>query len=483
MLIDRRRVPGTIWNLEQLKARFPLLTTDEPFDLDAFIYRGFAKHGIKFLEEVDGRFAVAFHDKEKRLLFLARDWIGETPFHWVSDRKGFFVANTISALQQELGERYDYRYMQAFPQSRWMEIDVSQVDPQCVSETSRLRKDDSFFDFAAFCASVPKVVPRSFSGNVHAIRDALARSLRQRMSVVRSEPVAVLLSGGLDSLSVALMLRALGYPFVAYTLSVSDGGADVRVAKEFAKRLGVRHRIVRVTEADILEAAPFALPIAETYHIYNYFCSVGMFLLGRQLADDGVHTAFCGEAVNEALGDYHDWFVIDPVSGDKRMLQTVNYERMRHSAERLLYVWGQASDRCKYNRQLGTGLAKHAASRMIKPFLHFGLNLECPYYDRQTLAHLITLPAEELEQCGGKPGLFQQAFANQLDTFGFPSTLIAGCQKVRFQDATEGGQGGLTPVLLAAGYTQYHLLELFNEHFGARFNPTLESERLAATAA
>lgn len=486
MLEDRRIIAGDIWNIDELCRRFAL-SKEAPAagegardGVDRFIYAGFRKAGATFLEWIEGRFACAYFDPDRRVLFLARDWIGEAPLHWIASRRGFVVANTIAALRESVPDSYSYRFVRAFPQSKYMEIDFSEVDQRCVSETCRFREDALYYDFRAACEHLRRSGLQGTRAHLELVRDALERSTARRTGPIRGK-IAVLLSGGLDSLSVALMLRSMGVPFVAYTLSIGSGGDDVRMATQFARHLGVEHRIVRVEADDVLRVAPEVVSIAETYHLYNYLCAVGMYLLGSRIAEDGFSVAFCGEAVNEALGDYKDWSVADEASGERRVLQHVNHQRMSQSSERVLYVWGQERDRGKYNRQLGTGLAKHAGSRMVKPFLRYGLKLESPYYDRSVLSHLVSLPADALAGVGGKPGLVMSAFRADLERLHFPNSLVLGCSKVRLQDASEGGRGGITPIMLGAGYDQRRLVELFNEAFCANLDPRLESERLLAS--
>jgi asparagine synthetase B (glutamine-hydrolysing) len=480
MLQDKRRTQGILWNLPDLCRQFQLQPPGTA-GLDAFLHAGFCHAGGAFLNAVEGRFACAHYDTQKKILFLARDWIGETPLHWMATRDGFIVANTLGALRDTAGDLYCYRYARAFPQSKYLQIDLSQADARCVAETCRYVNDAHYCDFASECEAA-RLANESLEERLAAVRRDLGAAVGARARRATT-PVALLLSGGLDSLSVGVLLRGLEVPFVAYTLAVEEGGEDVTMAREFAQRLGVEHRVVTVTAADILAAAPVAVEVAETYHLYNFYCAVGMYLLGRRLADDGVSMAFCGEAVNEAVGDYHDWIVQDPITGQPRVLQRVNFERMTQPSERLLYVWGQARDRGKYNHQLGTGLAKHAGSRMVKPFLHWGLDLECPYYDRRVLARLIGLDSATIQAAGGKPGLFQGLFAAEMARYNLTGELITHCKKVRLQDASEGGSGGITPVLLAGGFDQEHLLRLFNNCFQADLDPRLDAQRLSVVAA
>ena len=485
ILNDHRTMQPALWNVDFLSRTYevPPPRSDERAEIDRFIYQGYRKAGSTFLAAIEGRFAVAHHDPGQKVIFFARDWIGEQPFHWMATHKGVLVANTMSDVMQAAGDLYDYRYVRAFPQARFLEIDVSQVDEACVSETLRYRDDARYFDLEE-AARDPRNVFHDLDATARRASDLLRESVERRLGVLGGQEQHVLLSGGLDSLSVALTLRTLGVPCVAHTLAIGEGGDDVTQAQAFARALDIPHRVTRASAADVRGAVKQAIPIAETYHLYNLYCAVGMHLLGKDLSSQGVTHAWCGEAVNEALGDYHDWTIRDPITGEERILQRVNFERMKHPAERLLYVWGQSRDRGKYNRQLGTGLAKHAGSRMVKPFAYWNIALECPYYDRDLLATLISVPAEPMDEIGGKPGLFLRMFRPMLNSLNFPEELVTGCRKVRLQDASEGGRGGITPILITGpgAIDQERLLSLFNHQFHADLNARLETRRLAGGA-
>lgn len=480
LLDDRRTMRPVLWNVQELCGAYGLRPPDSGARadaMDAFIYDGYRKGGSAFLAAVEGRFASVYHDRLRGVIFLARDWIGEQPLHVSATPRGLVVANTVANVMRSAGDLYDYRYVRAFPQAKCLEVDVSRVDPECVAETLRYGADTLYFDLEG-------AVRDSFTdldSTCERAANQLRSSIRRRLGGDASEQ-HVLLSGGLDSLSVALVLRDLGVRCVAHTLAIGDGGDDVIQASAFARALGIPHDVIRVSASEVRSAAKAVVEVAETYHLYNFYCSVGMYLLGRGLAAQGIDRVWCGEAVNEALGDYHDWTVRDPLTGEDRVLQRVNYERMRNVSERLLYVWGQSRDRGKYNRQLGTGLAKHAGARMTKPLAAWGVTLECPYYDKGLLATLIALPAPELEGMGGKPGLFLRTFRSCLERQNFPEQLVTGCRKVRLQDASEGGRGGITPVLMTAGLDQHRLIHAFNAVFRADLNPRLETWRLAGAA-
>jgi hypothetical protein len=108
--------------------------------------------------------------------------------------------------------------------------------------------------------------------------------------------------------------------------------------------------------------------------------------------------------------------------------------------------------------------------------------LEAPYYDRTVLENLVSISPAVLKQIGGKPGLFSRVFRRDLQRFNIPKDLVLNSKKVRFQDASEGGEGGITSVLYRKGLDQKRAIETFNRLFESHLDSSLETRRLVCTA-
>lgn len=493
LLKDVRKRRGTIWNVRDVLKKYPFGAPHAPWNkanaiteedwIDEFVYEGFLAHGEQFLSALHGRFAVAYVDSGSGELFIARDWMGEQPFHFIATLDAFIVGNTIADLKVAAGVDYAYAYVRAFPQAHYQRIDLKDARPGSVSSTIHLKPPILYYDFARDVESARNSNAGALLATTSEhLRAMLQTSVSERLALHKGRDVYLLLSGGLDSFSVALALKNAGTPFEAVTLSVNGGGGDVAVAKEFAKHLGIQHHVFSVEPKDVIGAFEEAVHISECYHIYNVYCAVGMHLLGKRMQDRVFGVAFCGEAVNEAVGDYHDWTIQESQTQREIVLQKVNFERLEQVEERIAYTWGKSADAGLYNKQLGTGLAKHAGSRMYKPFHYHGLCLESPYYEREILRSMIAIPPEVLRQIGGKPGLFLHTFERDLQKLKIPRELVLNCKKVRFQDASEGGEGGITPVLYRKGMDQKRAIEVFNKYFGSHLNSSLETRRLVCTA-
>jgi asparagine synthetase B (glutamine-hydrolysing) len=483
IIFDKRGVKGIIRNVRDVVAQFAMGDDESPWNkqvnvtdeewIDEFVYEGYTKYGRGFIAALDGRFATVHLDPVKNLLFIARDWIGELPLHYLATRTGFYFGNTIHSIKDVTGADFLYENVRAFPQSQFQIIELNDIDKNNIAATFRPDRRMLYYDFEEVVGK--KINPDADMGAYDFTK--LSRALKEAVKKRSAKGMNyLLLSGGLDSLSVAVAMKAAGVPFETFTLSVDDKLGEAGVASSFSKKLGVRHYIVNVSSEEILSSYRDSIEASETFHLYNVYCAVGMLLLGKKLRKEGITNTFCGEAVNEAVGDYTDWEIFDPIKEKKVIIQKINTERLQNIRERTLYVWGHSIDKGKYNRQLGTGLAKHASSRMTKPFMKSGIALECPYYDRDLLSDIVALTPAQLKAIGYKPGLIWRILRNDFESMGFTEDEILGCRKNRLQD------GGISSVLLEARQDQERTLATYNTIFKAAYNVADKSRTLLCTS-
>lgn len=475
-VIDLRKLRGRIWSWGN---------EAEPTasDIDERMYRGFLAHGPEFIAGVKGRFGLSYYDAAARQIFLCRDWVGEVPLHYYLVEDTMLVANSITEIREYLGpEHFRYEFVRAVPHSHALIFDSTEMYRVGATRrrSFRVRQKTLWYDFAARVSAAQRSSKETAENTGQSgLRLAIEDAVRERLhSWPTQSKVAVLLSGGIDSLCVAYLAKRIRPDVVAYTLEAGEGGEDAVRAQEIAAAFGLPIRVVHVGPEEFAEDYSNAVAASEIYHLPNVYCAAGMRFLGHALHRDGIEAAFCGEGVNEALGDYHDWTIDDPRDGSRRVLQCVDDTVFAHVAGRLRYVWGRPDTGGRYNFHLGSGLAKHGISRMVKPMLGYGVQLECPWLDRDVMVKLVSLSADEIERAGGKPGLMAEVFGQDIQNGEMRANFILESRKIRLQDASEHGRGGLTGHLIAAGFDQSATLEMFNQHFGAHLDSTLDAQRL-----
>ncbi|HIP11980.1 MAG TPA: hypothetical protein EYG73_04575 [Arcobacter sp.] len=483
-IIDLRIHKGIIWNIDYVLKVYPFrMPNQEKIKysnqyIDKFIYQGFKQFGKDFLKQVNGRFSTLYYDEQEKHLFLARDWIGEVPLHYLITSNGIYVANTILAIRNATKDKYDYQYIKAFPHSSFQVFDLSNLNQNNFENSIRSVSPQLYLNFREQVKNFQLNIPNSKLNYFKEIRNHIFDSTEKRAKTYGNNKINLLLSGGLDSLTVAVVLKRLNIEFEAYTISAGHRIGDVAQAINIAKQLKIKHHIIELTEKEISDTFEKAVEVSESYHLFNIYCAVGMLLLGKKLKEKGLAMAFSGEAVNEAVGDYTDWIVYHPIKKQEVLLQKINQDRIKKVEERIIYVWGNVNNSSKYNYQLGSGLAKHAGARMIKPFYHHQIQLENPYYDISVLGRIVSITEEDIALLGEKPGLMWEIFQEDFKILDISKKQISNTSKVRLQDNTENGENGITAILLKNGFDQEKAIEIYNKIFDANINIVKNTKRL-----
>ncbi len=244
------------------------------------LLRGLVARGPEFFAALDGMFAVLWHDAARRRLVIARDPLGIKPLYYTRTRGGgWLFASEIRAILASglwegdlhlpgvldflrFGSLQDpdtiFAGIHAFPAGHRGEIDLD--DP------TRLRTE-SFWP-------IEKILSQPAPRDAEAWHDAVWREtvLEHLESDV---PTGVFLSAGLDSTA---LLEAIPSEQRARVTAFTLGGElttndETELAAITAANLGVRHRGVRLGQAEVREwlrdgLAAMDLPSADGVNTY-----------------------------------------------------------------------------------------------------------------------------------------------------------------------------------------------------------------------
>ncbi len=211
--------------------------------------------GAEALERLNGMFAFAVFDTQTRSLLIGRDRIGIKPlfysykagrFVFGSDMKSVVLAGGAGgeldeeALHHFLSFNYlpapytVYRDVRVLPAGHWLKLDAS----------GGLKIGQYWdLDYAVRRG-------RSLAECAESLRELLDDSVKKRL--LSDVPVGVLLSGGIDSSTVA-SLMARNHEGTVKTFSVhfpQDSYSEIGYARMVAGRLGTEHHEVEVTAPD-----------------------------------------------------------------------------------------------------------------------------------------------------------------------------------------------------------------------------------------
>lgn len=274
-------------------------------DTEAIVHL-YEQHGLGFAERLRGMFATAIWDARSRRLVLARDRYGIKPLYYRHEGGELAFASELRSLPR--GE-IDLDALEAFlafnsipaPYSIFREIRKLPAGHLLVWQEDGALRTERY--------ARPGPLP------VEELRDAdeaeLVEELRARLRdsvrahLLSDVPVGVLLSGGVDSATLAaLAAQETPEPVHTFTIGFEERSFDERAdARRVAERYGTNHHelLVRPEPELLLRALAEAFdePFADSSALPTYLVS--------QLAAGHVKVALSGEGGDELFGGYYTY--------------------------------------------------------------------------------------------------------------------------------------------------------------------------------
>jgi asparagine synthase (glutamine-hydrolysing) len=273
------------------------------------------------LERTNGMFGLAVWDRDRRVLTLARDRLGEKPLYYGWAGETFVFGSEIKALRAHPDARFevDRGALSAYfrfgyvpgPSSIYRE--VRKLGPGTMLEVRAddLRRPVTTTWWSAFEAATGGL-GEPFTGSdaeaVEQLDDLLRDSVALRM--VADVPVGAFLSGGIDSSTVvALMQQVSSRPVRTFSIGFHDPRwNEAHHAAAVATHLGTDHTELYLTADDALAVIP---DLAGTYDEPFGDSSQIPTLLVSRLARQDVTVALSGDGGDEVFGGYDRYGLYD----------------------------------------------------------------------------------------------------------------------------------------------------------------------------
>jgi asparagine synthase (glutamine-hydrolysing) len=212
----------------------------------------YEEYGDEMIRELNGMFAFALWDNRRRRLLIARDRFGEKPLYWgVFDKTLLFASEPKVLLAhpavkpslnlQALRQYLSFDYVPA-PFSIYEGINKLPAAHKLVVEDGRV--DTERYWCLSYKTAEP--VPSEDEAAEH-LRELMAEAVRMRL--VSDVPLGVLLSGGVDSSTVAALAVAASHEAVkTFSISFAEASFDESAyARGVAKFLGTDHHEERLS--------------------------------------------------------------------------------------------------------------------------------------------------------------------------------------------------------------------------------------------
>lgn len=269
------------------------------------ILRLYEERGARFLDAIDGMFALAIWDSRRQTLLLARDRFGIKPLYYFADDKHFLFASEMKGLLADprvpagidaaaLGE---YFHLLSIPDARCILKDVRKLPPGHYLQVSRRGVEQRrYWDLTV--APDPGLPFETACGEFEA---HLASAVRSHM--VADVPVGAFLSGGVDSSAiVSAASQAATAPLKTFSITFPGLSEfdESRYASTVAAHCGAHHHEFHLAPGLVDGLSQVVWHADEPFAISSAFA---LFFLA-QLARQHVKVVLSGDGGDEVFAGY-----------------------------------------------------------------------------------------------------------------------------------------------------------------------------------
>lgn len=339
---------GEIYNYPQLKKE--LLSRGHKFktasDAEAVLHL-YQDHGPELLSRIEGMFAFALWDSEKRRLILARDRTGIKPLYYNDNGKRLIFGSSIASILTDplvkkdisLSAFSDFLALRYVPAPETAIKGVKKLEPGHF-----LLADAEGFTTKRYW-SIPARLPRLSETEA---KEMLSKQLLKSIGshLMSDVPVAAFLSGGIDSSIVVGAMVKLGARPKTFTAGFEGDPLfdELPYAKQVADHWGLENFHVQIGAVDVQQhiagiARALEEPIADPAAIPGYFLS--------QMAARQVKVVLTGEGADETFAGYRRyWWALERSGrlrslsslgpGPARLIDKMGFNFYRHRSLKLL---------------------------------------------------------------------------------------------------------------------------------------------------
>ncbi|MBN1414622.1 MAG: asparagine synthase (glutamine-hydrolyzing) [Bacteroidales bacterium] len=302
---------GEIFNYIELKKE--LIKTGHLFHTESdteVLLHAYQEYGEKCLNMLNGQFAFAIWNHNKKELFLARDRVGIRPLFYTWHNKTFLFGSEIKTLFEFPGIQAEFDHSalsQIF--KYWTTISPKTVFKN-IFELSpghymRITPDSQVIK-QFWSLRFPSHPDEYFKGTISEAGDHLKSLLTDavRLRLRADVPVAAYLSGGLDSsATTALIKEVLPETLQTFSIGFQDSEFDeTPFQQEVSEYLNTRHTPFSCTNEDIGYYFPKVVWHAEIPVLRT--APVPMFCLSKKVRESNIKVVITGEGADEMLAGY-----------------------------------------------------------------------------------------------------------------------------------------------------------------------------------
>ena len=303
---------GEIYNFQALREE--LVNKGHKFGTKSdteTILHAYEEYGTDCVKNLEGMFAFAIYDIDKKQIFIARDRSGEKPLYYYKDENKFVFASELKSIIKTFGIRKtinklalnQYLSLTYIPAPLTIFENIYKLEAGCFllycekdihveRYWDLLQKKSEFITDYSQCKKL--------------LRDYLFDSVEKKM--ISDVPLGAFLSGGIDSsIIVGIMSKLSSRPVETFTIGFKLKDFDESDRAEIvAKRNKTNHHLHYLDYEDAINyldeiVSTFDEPFADSSAIPTYFVS--------KYASNFVKVVLTGDAGDELFGGYSKYLI------------------------------------------------------------------------------------------------------------------------------------------------------------------------------
>jgi asparagine synthase (glutamine-hydrolysing) len=304
---------GECYNADELRPR--LVSKGHRFrsttDTEVIIHL-YEEYGDRCVEHLRGMFAFAIWDMRRNKLLLARDRLGIKPLYCYVDSQTMIFASELKALLASglVPRKLDPAGIRAFLQlghipAPWSAVhNVKPLEPGHIG----VWQDGNFRTTCYW------QIPTSTNAHANESPEQIAQTLREllvessRQQLMSDVPIALFLSGGVDSAVLASLMQHAGADKItALTIGFEEKSFDEsEPSARTAKLLGISRRVIRLPASQMAESLDHAFWAMDQPTVDG----LNAYWISREARGAGFKVALSGQGGDELFGGYSSavWF-------------------------------------------------------------------------------------------------------------------------------------------------------------------------------
>lgn len=269
----------------------------------------YEQYGLRFVDHLNGQFAIALWDQTEQRLVLARDRTGIRPLFYARPAGRLVFASEVKSLFQlaEVPRRLNLQavgdvltYWAALePDSVFEGVYALPPGHVLVIEPGR-EQLHRYWDWS-FPASNP-LTTRGVDDYADELRELMIDAVRLQLRA--DVPVGAYLSGGLDSSAIAALVKLYNRKSLrTFSIAFEDAEFDESgFQRQMAQHLGTEHTSVLCRTTDIARAFPRVIWHSESPILRT--APTPLMILSAAVRAEGYKVVLTGEGADEVFGGY-----------------------------------------------------------------------------------------------------------------------------------------------------------------------------------